>query len=81
MCDITNNNNKELCSIIDDSRVEFIEIKDEKHGYFNPALEAYFNLRKYEPIGAKEYPFVRVMYINNDHEIYNKCILIAWCTE
>ena len=78
-CDITNNNNRELCSILDKATLQVIEIKDEKHGYFNPALDAYFNLKKYEPMDSKETPFIRVMNINNDHEFYNNCLLIAWC--
>jgi hypothetical protein len=80
-CDITNNNNKELCSIIDNSTVEFFELKNEKHGYFNPALDSYFKLKKYQPMSVNEYPFIRVIYIKNYHDIYHGCILIAWCDE
>ena len=78
-CEVTNNNNRELCSIINEAKFEFIEIKKEKHGYFNPPLECYLNLEKYEPIGIKQYPFIRIVYINNDHDVYNKCFLITWC--
>ena len=78
-CDVTNNNNRELCSVLNAANVEFCEITDEKHAYFDPALEAYYKLKKYEPMGAENYPFVRVAYINNDHDIYDKCLLVSWC--
>lgn len=79
-CDITNNNNRELCSIIDNATIELLEITDEKHAYFDPALDSYFKLKKFEPMGGtNNYPFIRIMYINNDHDIYNKCIFVTWC--
>jgi len=80
-CDITNNNNIELGSIIDNAKIETIEIKNDKHGYFNPVLDAYLKLQNYDPIGCDEDgSFIRVIYINNDHDIYDKCLLIA-CKE
>lgn len=78
-CKVTNNNDRELCSIIDEAKIEVVEIDEEEHGYFNPVLENYYALKKCEPLGATEYPFVRVSYINNDHDIYNKCLLVSWC--
>lgn len=78
-CDVTNNNNRELCSIIDNAHIEFLVIEDEKHGYFNPALEAYYCVQNYEPMGANELPFIRFMYADNGHELYDKCMLIVWC--
>jgi hypothetical protein len=78
-CDITNNNNRELCSVMDKAEVEFLEIVAEKHGYFDPALDHYFGGKKFEPMGSSKYPFIRAMYINNAHDIYNKCIFITWC--
>jgi len=78
-CDVTNNNDKELCSILNHANIEFIEITDEKHAYFDPALEAYYKLKKFEPMGAENHPFVRLVYINNDHDIYNNCLLVTWC--
>lgn len=78
ICDITNNNNRELSSIIDNAKIEYVEIIDEKSGYFDPVLDAYWGLYKYEPVGVTQYPFARISYINNGHDIYNKCILIAW---
>ncbi|QKF94240.1 hypothetical protein QKU48_gp0782 [Fadolivirus algeromassiliense] len=77
-CDITNNNNRELCSILDKSKIQFIEITDEKHMYLNSALDAYLNLRNHKPLDAIEFPFIRVMYLNNDDDIYDKCLLITW---
>jgi hypothetical protein len=78
-CDITNNNNRELCSVMDKAEIEFLEIIEEKHAYFDPALDHYFGGKKFEPMGSTKYPFIRVMYINNAHDIYNKCIFITWC--
>jgi hypothetical protein len=78
-CDITNNNNRELCSVMDEAEIEFLEIVTEKHGYFDPALDHYFGGKKFEPMGSSKYPFIRAMYINNAHDIYNKCIFITWC--
>jgi hypothetical protein len=77
-CEVTNNNKMELNSIINACNFEFHEIKEEKHAYFNPALEQYIFGMNYEPIDSLDYPFVRIIYINNNHLIYNKCILIAW---
>ena len=77
-CVITNNNDIELGSIINNCNWEFHEIQDKKNGYFNPALEQYSFGENYEPIDSLEYPFVRILYINNDHEIYDKCLLVCW---
>ena len=80
-CNITNNNNKELCSIIDKAKIEIIEIVDEKDGYFDPPLDDYFLGEKHEPLDIPKYPFIRVALINNGHEIYDKCMLITWIDE
>lgn len=78
-CDITNNNNSDILQTIDKAEVEVIEITSEKHGYFNPALDAYFSLKKYVPMTDEDKEnFIRVIYINNDHEIYNGCLLVAY---
>lgn len=77
-CNITNNNSKDLCSIIDVAKIEIVEIIDEKHGYFDPPLDDYFLIENHEPIDFSETPFIRVAFINNSHEIYDKCLLITW---
>jgi hypothetical protein len=77
-CDVTDNNDREICSIIDEAEIEYVEITDETDGYFDPPLEAYWALEKYEPIDAKNNPFIRIAYINNGHYAYNKCILVSW---
>jgi hypothetical protein len=77
-CDIINNNRIELHTIINDCKLEFKEIKDNKNAYFIPALDQYNCGMNYEPIDNEEFPFVRVLYINNKHLIYDKCVLVAW---
>jgi hypothetical protein len=79
-CIITNNNNRELCSIMDDkTTVEYEHIKEKKNSCLDISIEAYFNLRKYEPYENKNYPLIKIMYIDNEHEIYDGCIIVAWC--
>lgn len=77
-CVITNNNDIELGSVINNCSLEFHEITEERNSLFNPALDQYFSGNKYEPIESLEHPFVRILYINNDHDIYDKCIMICW---
>ena len=77
-CIITNNNNRELCSIIDKATLDYVEINEEESGYLDPPLESYWALEKHEPIDANQLPFIRIAYINNGHDIYNKCILVTW---
>lgn len=78
-CEVTNNNNRELCSIIGKAKIEFFELKTEKHAFFNPPLDCYFAMEKYEVLGATQFPYIRIVYINNKHQLYDKCILITWC--
>lgn len=79
LCYVTNNNlNKTFMTIIDSAKIEFSEVKDEKHSHFNPPLKAYDLGKKYEPFGAKGNKFIRVTYINNGDELYDKCILVSW---
>lgn len=77
-CDITNNNKKELHYILDKATIEIFELKDTKHYHFNPAMECYHAVRRYEPLDIKKRPFIRCIYINNNDEMYNKCLLITW---
>jgi hypothetical protein len=78
-CEVTNNNNRELCSIVDKAKIDFFDLETEKHAFFNPALDCYFGMEKYEVLGATQFPFIRVVYINNKHALYDQCILITWC--
>ena len=78
LCDVTNNNNRELCSLIDKAFIEIFELEEDEHLYFDEALEYYFMAKKYEPADIKKLPFIRVIYINNGHDIYNKCLLVTW---
>lgn len=78
-CDITDNNTRGLSSIIDHATVEFYEITDKKHAFFLPTLDSYYALKKFEPFGIEMYPFVRILYINNGHYLYDKCIFVVWC--
>jgi hypothetical protein len=80
-CNYTNNNSIELGNVINNSNFEYLEIIDEMDGYFNPALDCYLFAQNYEPIDNLKYPFIRLLNINNDHPIYNKCILICWIIE
>lgn len=81
-CSYTNNNSIELGAVIDRSNFEFHDVIEEKNGYFNPALDNYLLAQNYEPLDHMEqFPFIRILYINNDHDIYNGCVLISWIIE
>ena len=78
-CDITNNNNRELCSIIDIATIEVVTITESEDIFFDSPLEDYFDNVKHEPIDGDKYDsFIRVAYIDNYHDIYNGCILVTW---
>ncbi len=80
-CSYTNNNNIELGAVIDKSNFEYHEITESFHEYFNSALDCYSLGQKYEPINHAEIPFVRLLYINNEHDFYDNCLLICWIIE
>lgn len=77
-CDIINNNNGELSSIIQEADFEFMEITQKNNAYLDIPLESYLALKKYEPLDSKSKKYIRVLYINNSHELYNGCYLITW---
>ncbi len=78
ICDITNNNNTELSALFDKSNIEVLNVTESKHAYLNPALESYHDMEKIKPICAENGPFIRVVFINNKHLLYNKCLLVIW---
>lgn len=77
-CDVINNNNIELHTIINDCKFDFQEIKEVKNAYFNPPLDQYNFGMNYEPFDNEDFPFVRIVYINNGHQVYNKCVMVCW---
>lgn len=77
-CNVINNNDIELHTIINDCKFDFQEIKEVKNAYFNPPLDQYNFGMNYEPFDNDEFPFARIVYINNGHEVYNKCIMVCW---
>lgn len=77
-CNVTNNNDIELGSIIDKCKFDFHNIIDKKHAYIDPPLSCYFGDQQHEPIDFTDRPFMRVVYINNGHDVYDKCIVISW---
>jgi hypothetical protein len=77
-CNVINNNNIELHTIINDCKFDFQEIKEVKNAYFNPPLDQYNFGMNYEPFDNEEFPFARIVYINNGHPVYNKCIMVCW---
>lgn len=77
-CDTTNNNDGlELIPILEGNNIEIYELTEEKHYYFDPALESYYCLENYEPPDLVVKPFARIIYINNGDEIYDKCLLVT----
>jgi predicted nucleic-acid-binding Zn-ribbon protein len=77
-CETTNNNDGlEIISLLEENNIEIYELNDYKHYYFDPALDAYYSSDFYEPPDLMIKPFVRVIYINNKHDVYNKCLLIT----
>ena len=77
-CTTTNNNNKDIGSILDIAEIEIIKIISTKDGFFNPVLDDYYGLENHEPMDYNKIPFIRVAFIDNNHDIYNKCLLISW---
>jgi hypothetical protein len=77
-CETTNNNDGlEIISILEQNNIEIYELNDYKHYYFDPALDAYYSSEIYEPPDLVIKPFARVIYINNEHDIYDKCLMIT----
>lgn len=80
-CDIINNNSIELTTIFDSAKIEFITIKEQDNALLEIPLNYYYSLKKYDPADSKSQKFIRVAYINNSHELYNKCYLVTWCNK
>lgn len=77
-CNVTNNNDIELGSIINNCSFDFHNVTDNKSVYVDPPLTCYFSDLPHEPVDYKKKPFIRIAYINNGHRIYDKCIIISW---
>ena len=77
-CDITNNNNIELMTLLDKATIEVVEVRTQNSKFYNSVLDCYLSLRKYEPVETPDYPFIRITYINNGDELYNHCLLVSW---
>ena len=73
-----NNNNTEITSIINVAKIEMIKITDSKNKYLDAALESYYAVANHVPLSVKKYPFIRILKIDNNHEVYNGCLLMSW---
>ena len=71
-CDITNNNNLELCSVLDTLNISFTDDLDEN---FAEALKCYDETIAF----AYDSNNMTIYEIKNDEcDIYNDCLLIVW---
>lgn len=77
-CVIINNNRTELGRMINACNLKFYEITLANDGYWDPVLNAYNFGAVYVPLDEIEAPFVKIMYVNNKHNIYDKCFMIVW---
>ena len=80
-CEVINNNNVELCAILDYAKIEYIETKSLKNDLYDYPITCYWSLTRYIPINKQydEGPFVRILYIDNVKDVYNGCVLVCWC--
>ena len=83
MCNITNNNNSELSTIIDSKDIYMINIDGEtKEAYENQdlyesALIAYHELKVFKVFDDKRVG-MKILNIGNYDPVYMKCFLIIW---
>lgn len=77
-CNIINNNNICPLLIINNKNSKFSIIKKKNDLEFNESFNRYDALKKYEPMDTNNRPFIKIIYINNDHDTHNNCIMIQW---
>ena len=82
--EITNNNDKTLYNIFkNNNNIDFLEINDEtdekiKNDIYKPSLEAYLSCSTYIPTNYNETPFTRIIYINDEEDLYYRTFLICY---
>nr|QBK89486.1 MAG: hypothetical protein LCMiAC02_05810 [Mimivirus LCMiAC02] len=77
-CDKTDNNDISVLTIFDDAHFDFVDVDDPYDIDIDIALQTYDESIGYIPLNINKFPYIRIFEINNDHEIYNNCILISW---
>ena len=77
-CEVVNNNNRELSSIIDHANVEIFTSKSVNDEKFSGPLVDYLQIKKHTPLDYKGNKFIRITRINNNHLCYDKCFIISW---
>jgi hypothetical protein len=81
--DVTNNNPNAVFTILDNYKnTQFIKINketndDDKKKYYDSALDHYLNCKKYELPDNNKKEFTRIIYIEDNDDIYNGCFLIT----
>lgn len=80
-CSKNDNNELNILTILDEATIEIHDVTEDGDPYFEPALEAYYNLENYPPLDAESFPYIRVCSIQNEHDTYQDCLLICWQCE
>lgn len=76
-CEITNNNNRELCSIIDVSKIE-TRIIDKYIFELDEIIDYYLGGEKYFSSRKDCSNYVRFNLIGSFHPVYDNCIIVEW---
>ena len=73
MCDVTNNNNLDISSMLNDAKI----VITSNEIYIDNILEKYYSCEPYIPCGYKERSLVRIVCIKDD-PTYSGCLLVTW---
>jgi hypothetical protein len=76
-CEVINNNNTEPTTYFKDGKFEYEEGGEYDVELFDE-IEKYSGVEKYSPFGKIKKPTFKIKYINDETNIYNKCILLIW---
>jgi hypothetical protein len=76
-CEITNNNDGNINGILPKAEIELEEITEEDDDLID-ALNAYYATQRYVPCQKKDHSYIKIMNIQNNHNIYNGCIVLTW---
>lgn len=78
----TFNNNNDNVSVTElfkkKIKIEFMIVNDKNDFNLETTLVSYYNCKKYEPSSDADCNLMRIIYINNNDEIYNKCLFITY---
>jgi len=80
-CEKIDNNNINILTIFDNAHFDFVDVDDPYDVDIDVALKTYDEIIGYIPPNVNSFPYIRIFKIDNNHEIYNNCILISWISK